>query len=251
MLAPWVIDELKAADLNDERLNKRFFELVDQLAKRPTASIPAACGGAAETAAAYRWFDNEKVTFEKVLESHIESTRRRIATQRKVMLVQDTTEVDVTRPEEQVEGAGPLDGDTRRGALLHVLHAFAPDGVSLGTLHAMVLVRSDDKPLNATLNRSERHAIPIEDKESYRWVQTLRQAQAEAQRQPDIEFVCITDSEADIYELLVEAAGGPRNTHYLVRACQERALLRDRTKQGSQADLPASLRPQLLAASTM
>jgi hypothetical protein len=167
------------------------------------------------------------------------------------MLVQDTTEVDVTRPEQQVEGAGPLDGDTRRGALLHVLHAFTPNGVSLGTLRAMVLVRSDDKPLNATLNRSERQAIPIEDKESYRWLQTLRQAQAEAQLHPDVEFVCVSDSEADIYELLVEAAHGPRNAHYLVRACQDRALLRERTKQGSQTDLSASLRPELLAATTL
>src|SRR5579864_7869578 len=166
MLAPWVLEELKAANLNDERLNKRFFELLDQLAKRPTASIPAACG----------WFDNEKVTFEKVLQPHVKSTRRRIANQRRVVLVQDTTEVNVTRPQQQVEGAGPLDGDSRRGVLLHLLHSFTPDGISLGTLHATVLVRSDEKPLNATKSRAQRQAIPIEDKESYRWVVALRQA---------------------------------------------------------------------------
>jgi hypothetical protein len=41
------------------------------------------------------------------------------------LLVQDTTEIDVTRPEQQVAGAGPLDGDSRRGALLHLMHDFA------------------------------------------------------------------------------------------------------------------------------
>lgn len=70
MLASWVVEEMKTAELSDKRLNKRFAELVDCLAKRPTASIPAACGGAAETAAAYRFFDNEKVTFETVLQPH-------------------------------------------------------------------------------------------------------------------------------------------------------------------------------------
>jgi hypothetical protein len=248
MLAPWVLEELKAANLNDERLNKRFFELLNQLAKRPTASIPAACGGAAEMAAAYRWFDNAKVTFEKVLQPHIKSTRRRIASQRRVVLVQDTTEVNVTRPQQQVEGAGPLDGDSRRGVLLHLLHAFTPDGTSLGTLHATVLVRSDEKPLNATKSRAQRQAIPIEEKESYRWVVALRQAQAEARLLPETEFVCVADSESDIYELLVEAAAGPGNAHYIVRACQDRALILDSAEAIAEEEVPDSLRSRLLAA---
>src|SRR5262249_11394269 len=149
-----------------ERLDKRFVEIVDQLAKHPTGSIPAACGGAAEMAAAYRWFDNEKVTFVRVLQPHIESTRKRMAAQSDVILVQDTTEIDVTRPEQQVEGAGPLDGNSRRGALLHLLHAFTPNGTALGTVRASVIIRSDDKPVNATKSRAERQATAIEEKES-------------------------------------------------------------------------------------
>ena len=54
MLAPWVLDELKAADLNDKRLDKRLMQVVDQFGKHSTASIPAACGGAAELTAASR-----------------------------------------------------------------------------------------------------------------------------------------------------------------------------------------------------
>lgn len=231
MLAQWVVDELKAADLNDKRLNARFLEIVDQLGKRPTGSIPAACGGAAEIAAAYRWFDNDKVTFDKVLQPHIESTRERIASQPHVILVQDTTEVDLTRPEQQVEGAGPLDGDSRRGALLHLLHGFTPNGTALGTVHATVVIRSDDKPLNATKTRAERQAAPIEEKESYRWVVALRQAQEEASRHPQTQFVCIGDSESDIYELMAETLAAPGNAHWIVRACQDRALMRNSTEK--------------------
>jgi hypothetical protein len=53
MLAPWVAEEMKSAELNDERLNRRLEEVLSALAERPTASIPAACGGHAEMAAAY------------------------------------------------------------------------------------------------------------------------------------------------------------------------------------------------------
>src|SRR5438552_7021791 len=116
MLAPWVVDEMKNADLKDKRLDARLREVLSQLGTRPTTSIPAACGGHAEMTAAYRFFDNEKSTFENVLHAHADATRQRIAQQVVVILVQDTTEIDLTRPEFVVKGAGPLDGDTRRGA---------------------------------------------------------------------------------------------------------------------------------------
>jgi Transposase DNA-binding/Transposase Tn5 dimerisation domain len=224
VLASWVVEEMKTAELGDKRLDKRFAELVDCLAKRPTASIPAACGGAAETAAAYRFFDNEKVTFDIVLQPHSDATRERIAHQPEVVLAQDTTEIDLTRPEQQVEGAGPLDGDLRRGALLHLLHAFTPNGTSLGTLHAVPHVRSDDAPTNAMKSRTERYHIAIEDKESYRWLVALRQAQEEARRQTQTRFVVVADSESDIYEVLAEATLGPPNCHWIIRAGQDRAL---------------------------
>ena len=68
--------------------------------------------------AAYRLFDNKKVTFDSIIEPHAEMTRQRMAAQPVVLLVQDTTEIDVTRPEQQVAGAGPLDGNSRRGAFV-------------------------------------------------------------------------------------------------------------------------------------
>jgi hypothetical protein len=45
MLAPWVIEEMKTANLPDKRLNERLAIVLSQLAGQPTASIPAACGG--------------------------------------------------------------------------------------------------------------------------------------------------------------------------------------------------------------
>ena len=224
MLASWAVDELKTAELHDKRLNKRFAEVLSQLAGRPTASIPAACGGRAEMVAAYRFCENEKTSFEAVLQPHRDATRLRMAAQPVVILPQDTTEIDTTRPGQEVAGAGPLDGDSRRGALLHVLHAFTPDGTPLGTVHATAWVR-EEEPVCAPLSRAERAALPIEDKESHRWVVTLQQAREEAQRCPTTQFICVADSEADIYEVLVEGTREPGNSGWIVRACQNRALL--------------------------
>jgi len=224
MLAPWVINEVSTADLKDKRFKKRFAQVLSDLAARPTASIPAASGGRAEMAGAYRLIANEKTTFDNILQPHIEATRKRVAAQSVVIVVQDTSEIDVTRPQQQVSGAGPLDGNSRCGALLHPLHAFAPDGTPLGTLHATAWVR-EEGTVCASRSRAERAATPIEEKESYRWVETFRFARDEAERCPATQFVSLEDSEADIYEFLVEASTEPRRVHWIVRACQNRALL--------------------------
>jgi hypothetical protein len=218
------MEEAKTADFNDKRLNKRFAEVLGELAARPAASIPAACGGRAEMDAAYRLFANPKTSFENLLQPHIDVTRQRLAAQPVVVLAQDTSEVNVTRPEQQVTGAGPLDGDTRRGALLHVMHAFTPDGTPLGTVHATAWVRGEETVCRS-LSRAQRAAIPIEEKESHRWVATLQRAREEAARCPTTQFICVADSEADIYEVLVEGMREPHAGDWIVRACQNRALL--------------------------
>jgi hypothetical protein len=223
MIAPWAREEMATADFGDERLDERVVTLLSALGSRPNLSIPAACGGRAEMHAAYRFFDNDKVTFAKVLEPHCQRTRQRVAAQAVALLVQDTTEMDLTRPEQQVEGTGELDG-TRRGFLLHALHAFTPDGTPLGTAWAEILNRtagvSHAPPAE---KRAKNKALPIEEKESRRWLTGLRQARELTQQAPATQCICITDSEGDIYELFAEPRG-ERPLHWLIRACQERAV---------------------------
>ena len=98
MLSPWAVDEMETADLKDKRLNERLTLILSDLGERPTASIPAACGGHTEMTAAYRFFDNDKATFQKILEPHYQRTRQRITAHDVTLLVQDTTELDLTRP---------------------------------------------------------------------------------------------------------------------------------------------------------
>lgn len=223
MVAEWVMEETRTLELPDKRLNARLRVVLSQLAERPAASIPAACGGHAEMTAAYRLFDNEKTTFESILKSHEDATRGRVAAQTVVILAQDTTEVDLTRPHSRVAGVGPLD-HSREGALLHLLHAFTPDGTPLGSLGAKAWTRDEHELPTASKSRAERAATRIEQKESYRWVTTLRAAQQVADGCPATTCVCVSDSEADIYEVLAEATSQSQPLEWIVRACQNRAL---------------------------
>ena len=90
----WAQEEMQTANLGDERLNARLASFLGRLADRPGDSIPAACRGLAETMAAYRFLDNEKVTFDKVLQPHQDATLQRMHSCPVVLLAQDTTEMD-------------------------------------------------------------------------------------------------------------------------------------------------------------
>jgi hypothetical protein len=223
MSATWALEELQTAHLGDERLDERFEILLSALGSRPNLSIPAACRGRAEIKAAYRFFDNDSVTFDKVLQPHVDQTLRRLAQHDVVLLVQDTTEVDLTRPQQQVNGVGTLDG-SRRGILLHEMQAFTPQGVPLGTVGAEILNRTQGVSQGSTAQKEhQRKHTPIEEKETMRWLTGLRRARDVAQQLPGVSCVCVGDSEADIYELFCEPRG-EQPLHWLIRACQDRAL---------------------------
>jgi hypothetical protein len=234
-MAQWAKTETAGADCGDARLNKRLGTLLTALGQAPSASIPEACNGAhAEIAAAYRFFDNPATTPQCILASHMDQSLERMERHKSVLLVQDTTEVDMSQPQRRIRGAGPLDDSLRQGALLHLMHAFSPEGTPLGTVWHKIIVREgrpapDAAP--ARKSRSQRQSIPIEQKESVRWIEGLAASNALAQERPHLHLICVADSEADIYEYLghvppcTQEEGGPGAAHWIVRACQDRALL--------------------------
>ena len=131
----WIAEELKTVDLGDERLDRRFEIVLERLAARPSVSIPAACNGWAETQAAYRFFDNERVEAWNVLQPHHQATLERIRRHSTVLMVQDTVELDMTRAQEKV--GGPLSWETQIGFHDHVLLALTPERVPLGVMDAV------------------------------------------------------------------------------------------------------------------
>jgi hypothetical protein len=66
----WADEEFRGIDLGDARRNGRAARLLERLAERPTASIPGACNGWAETQAAYRFLGADGYDWLDILEPH-------------------------------------------------------------------------------------------------------------------------------------------------------------------------------------
>jgi Transposase DNA-binding len=197
----WIDEELKTLDLGEDLLNQRPKLILDRFAAKPSASIPGACRGWAETNAAYRFFAHPRVTPEQVLRPHADATIARIAEHPVVLLPQDTTELDFSRPKKPIEGAGPLSYAERTGFFQHVQLAVTPERLPLGVIGAMTWGRDPED----YRKNGRRQRTPIEQKESHRWLLGYRRACAVAAAVPTARIISISDREGGIYECFVEA----------------------------------------------
>jgi hypothetical protein len=203
--------------LGDERLRKRFTTLVETFVDNPAGSIPEACGSWAATQAAYRFFDNEAMLPERVIEAMAEATAGRCEGLPRVLVVQDTTSLDFTAHTD-TDGLGPLEHPDHRGLFVHTALAVDPQsGVPLGLISQAVWARD----AQTVGKRHQRKEVPVEAKESARWLISLKET--EARLGSTVGVITVADREADVYELFVLAqqVGGD----WLIRARHDRNLV--------------------------
>ncbi len=213
----WSKEEFSGIDFNDKRLNKRFIKLSEALSSQPSVPINQACQDWSDTKAAYRLFDNEKVTPQEILRVHKERTQQRIRDYPLVLAIQDTTYLDYTRHPKK-KGLGPI-GTTKQdiqGLLMHSTLAVSPQGLPLGLLSQEIWARQEGEQGK----KKERKRRSIEEKESYKWLKALIET---AELRPDgVRVITVCDREGDIYEFIAKAE--ELKVEFLVRAAQDRAL---------------------------
>ena len=212
-----IAEELQGIDLGDKRLNRRSVRVIESLAANPEASVNAACGEWKETLAAYRLFNNPAVEPAKILAPHLDATRRRIGEHAVVLVVQDTTELNYT--DHPAEDAGCLNREDRFGLYDHSHLAVTPDGVCLGVVGAESFARTPES-LGKT---NERTKLPIQQKESFRWLSGYRLASDLVGQCPQTQIISVADSEADIYDIFLEAESHATAADFVIRAKEDRS----------------------------
>lgn len=213
----WAAEEFRDLDLGDKRRAARTVLLAERLADRPTASLPGACAGWAETQGAYRLFRQETFDWLDLLEPHRACTMRRMAAHAVVLCLQDTTELDFNG--QQIKGLGPLSYEAQRGMYLHPTLAVSPAREPLGVLDAWMWARAP---------KAEDGTRPGE-KESTRWVEGYRRVAETAAQMAQTRLVYVGDRESDMLELMVQAHDSDYAADYLLRSQHDRVLPQGKT----------------------
>jgi hypothetical protein len=225
----WIDQELAGCEFQDERLTKRFEKLFRQLSGGIGESIPWACQDWANTKAAYRFLANERVSEAAILGGHFQATEKRLASGAwPILMLHDTTELSFHRKDVAAVGmttrmpTRKLDGKPQHynvcGILMHSSLAVTLNGLPLGLTAIKFWSRDKFYGCNQMKKRINPTRIPIEQKESYRWLENVRQSTALLPE--PCRCVHIGDRESDIYELFCTAQA--IGTHFLLRTCVDR-----------------------------
>lgn len=229
----WIHDDTLSSSFKDPRLKERFKKLLTQIWNSIGKPIPFACQDWANTKAAYRFLSNKKVSEKEILDGHFIATKERVDAQKegKILVLQDTTEFiyNSSNPEKIGYTSNLQTGKDvvgrpvlykQCGILMHSSVAITDAGLPLGLCAIKFWTRKEFKGANELKKHINPTRINIEEKESYRWLENLKQS-TELLQDP-ARCIHIGDRESDIYELFVLAQDC--NTHFITRYCQNRLI---------------------------
>ena len=118
--------------------------------------------------------------------------------------------------------------DGSLGLILHNSLALNETGIPLGLLNQKFVRRETiNHPERGMLTKQYVHTKPIQEKESYRWIEAIKDIND--LNIADKEIVHIADREADIYELYKYC--DEQNVKFLIRAKENRAINKNKRRE--------------------
>jgi len=200
----------------DARRAERGAWLFEQIASTGSLVLRAVGGDRAGEIAAHRFLDCPEVTVEEIVRTLGERTGQRCAG-RRVIMAQDTTEINFRGRDKARRGLGRGGDGVGLGFFIHGMIAIdAEDEAVIGLLDADIWTRAAGDDGEACRKRRKRKYA---EKESKRWLETLRCAATRAAEATQL--IGVADRESDIYALF---ARRPPEVDLVVRAAQDRAL---------------------------
>jgi hypothetical protein len=208
--------------------------LLQRAVERVTMNLRTAADRRAEWVGFSRWLNNPKVTASEIAVHGAEALSKRVAGLH-VLAIQDTTELNYAKHAGRVRGLGPSGNGRDPGLFVHpVMTIDADSGALLGLAGMQIWTRQG--PASANYRRQ-----PIEEKESYRWIEGA--ASAKRVLASAAMITVIGDRESDIYEEFDRIPD--ERTHLLTRACRDRALVAGGTLFGIADTWPVQHRFEL------
>lgn len=219
-VSSWIQEEFSSHAFNDDRLHKRLLKITKSFIDSPSLSINQACSEWAAIKGAYRFFDNDSVSSELILEPHYRTTYERSLPDDRVLIIQDSSKINYDS-HVATEGLSSYSANEKfetHGLITHTAIAVNTDGVPLGVIDQQTWARDIKEDINE-LGAYKSFKRPIEEKESFRWIETLKNFK---KRMPDKDIVIVGDRENDIFEFFQEAL--IEDVRFVVRSCYSRIV---------------------------
>jgi hypothetical protein len=222
--AQWAQNEFGFAQLGDQRRNKRLVNIAEHLAIKPGGTLPQAFPHWAELKAAYRFFGQRGVSFERVLAPHLERTRQACRQPGEYLIIEDTTCLDYSQ-HRATQNLGVIGDGCGRGFDLHSALAVRVEAWTLEQRPAGTVVGlfnqqcRTPRPAPQGETRGQRLSRP---RKSQTWAAGFKLA-----GRPPVgsQWIYLGDRETDCYEpvQLCQQHG----VDFVIRSAQDRRLAGD------------------------
>src|SRR5258708_5996694 len=210
----WAERTFGGVQLHDRRRTERAVQAASKLAENPLGSLPAQMHTWKETKALYRLLDEPDVTFAALMQPHFEQTREQANASPVVLLVQDTTDIDLSH-RHKISGVGQIGNERGRGFFVQTVMAVRPQTREvLGCLAQEPFVRIPAPQGEQRYQRRKR-----EERETDVW---KRQVSAIGTPESGSMWVHVGDRGADMFPFF--QACQATQTHFLVRAGKSRRV---------------------------
>jgi Transposase DNA-binding len=121
----WAERTFGGVQLRDMRRTRRAVKAAAKLAENPLGSLPAQMQTWKESKALYRLLDEPDVTFAALMQPHLQQTREQALSSPVVLLVQDTTAIDLSH-RRKISGVGQIGNERGRGFFVQTVLAVRP-----------------------------------------------------------------------------------------------------------------------------
>ena len=219
----WVEAEFGGVKFGHQDAERRLLRIVAAKAQNPSASYGECFAGNRHQLKAYYRFigsQREAICAEGILQGHRQQTIGRMKEQKRVLVIQDTTDLNFS-DRLHCNGLGDVGknqtGALSRGLKMHSSLAVGEQGLPLGVLRTEIYASHFGA-------KDKAQSRPIEEKESYRWLRTVEDLAEISQWIPQTQLIVVGDRESDLFELFDYRRRRARNVHLLVRAHYNRCL---------------------------
>lgn len=210
----WAEQTFGEVKLGDRRREQRAVRMAAAMAAHPGASLPQQMGSEGQAHAAYRFLQTPQIGYEELIEPHVRQTRAAMSQQRRVLLIQDTTEVDY-QPHPSTSGLGPIGNGSHQGYLLQTVLAVEPQSRQvLGMAQQEPFLRQPAPPGETKWEREQRA-----ERESQVWLRSVR---AIGSPPPQVQWIHVGDRASDMFAFL--RACVEEGCDFVVRASADRCV---------------------------
>lgn len=208
--------EIQSCTFSDQRHKSRMHTILENLEKKHGSKTSETQKDWASTKGYYRFLSNQSITANDILSGHYCATADRVrASNTPVLVLHDTTTHTFNRVDEESIGWVKLHHNELMqhreeepglicGTLFHASLAVTAEGVPLGLLDAHFWSRENMKLKSEAEKRQKTARLPIEKKESYRWLEGLKNSEARVGER-EYPLIHVADRESDIFAYFNEA----------------------------------------------